>query len=107
MKAHVDINSKADELPFRAGDGYCPKYLGHRYVYDIVAGKPALNDLVAHWGDQVQIPGDMWTGDASVTFYDCENEEVLGSNRGASSVDGCTPVFDHRSSPPEVIHSFD
>jgi hypothetical protein len=107
VKAHVDLESKG-ELPFRAGDGYCPKYLGHRYVYDIVTGKPALNDLVAHWGDRLQIPGDVWTGDASVTFFDCENEEVLAFQPRRVLGGWVYPqLFDHKSSPPEVVYSFD
>ena len=65
-----------------------------------------VDDLLAHWGD-AQEYGQVWSGDAEVTFYEAENEEVLPF-KPRQIVGGWwyTLRFDHGSSPPEVIYSY-
>lgn len=108
LRAHVDLKRpcKAEDLPFRMRTGDCPKYLGHRYYYDVVEDKPALNDLVAHWGDDL-VMGPVWAGEASLTFYEAENEEVLPFRPRRMVGGWWFPIlFNHATSPPEVIHSY-
>ncbi len=108
-RTHVDLKRiyEPEELPFRmprGGPG--PRYVGHRYVYDVVEDRPALNDLVVHWGDDRTV-GEIWGGEASLTFYEAENEEVLPF-QPRRMVGGWwyTVRFDHATSPPKIIHRF-
>ena len=93
-------------MPFKIGHGECPKYVGHRYVYDVVEDKPALNDLVVHWGDDLEL-GDVWAGEVGVTFYDAENEEVLPF-QPKRVIGGWwyQQVFNHGRSRSQVLHRF-
>lgn len=108
LRAYVDLKRpiRGEELPFRIGHGECPKYVGHRYVYDVVEDKPALNDLVVHWGDDLELD-DVWAGEAGVTFYDAENEEVL-SFQPKRVVGGWwyRQIFNHGTSRSQVLHRF-
>ncbi len=108
LRAYVDLKRpiRGEELPFRIGHGECPKYVGHRYVYDVVEDKPALNDLVVHWGDDLELD-DVWAGEAGVTFYDAENEEVLPF-QPKRVVGGWwyRQIFNHGTSRSQVLHRF-
>ena len=108
-RTYVDLKRiiEPEELPFRMPrEGPSPRYVGHRYVYDVVEDRPALNDLVVHWGDNRTV-GEIWSGDASLTFYEAENEEVLPFQPRRMIGGWWYPVrFDHGTSPPKVIHRF-
>ena len=109
LRAEVDLKQRTtpQEMPFKIGDGDCPRYVGHRYAYDVVEDRPALNDLVVHWGDDFTL-GEMWRGDAKLTFYEAENEEVLPF-QPRRMVGGWwyTQLFNHSSSQPQVLYRFD
>ena len=108
LRAHIDLKRaiQAEALPYKIGKGECPKYVGHRYVYDVVEDKPALNDLVAHWGDDLTL-GEIWDGEAGVTFYDAENEEVLPF-QPKRVIGGWwyQQILNHSTSRPQVLHRF-
>jgi hypothetical protein len=78
LRAHVDLEKMIDssELPFQIGDDACPKWVGRRRFYDVVADRLAFDDLVVHSGDDLKL-GPIWSGDASLTFFAAENEDVL------------------------------
>jgi hypothetical protein len=78
LRAYVDLRGQitAADLPFEIGDDNCPKWLCRRRVYDVVEDRPAFDDLVVHWGDNMKL-GPIWSGDASLQFFDVENEDVL------------------------------
>ena len=61
------------EVPFDAAN---PKHVGRRMFWDVCNSRPLVDDLVAHWGDNLEI-GPIWGGPAQLTFYDAENEELL------------------------------
>ena len=108
-RTHLDLKRicEPEELPFpMLRGGPSPRYCGHRYVYDVVEDRPALNDLVVHWGDHRTV-GTIWSGEPSLTFYEAENEEVLPF-QPRRMVGGWwyTVRFDHSTSPPKVIHRF-
>jgi acetoacetate decarboxylase len=95
-----------NELPFYWTNDYCPRFVGHRYMYDVCTGKPARNDLVAHWGDHCEL-GPIWHGDGWVEFYDAENEEVLQFKpRRMTGAWFFYLRFDHGTSPPVVLYDY-
>jgi acetoacetate decarboxylase len=108
LRAHCDLEHtvELDELPIRISDDYCPRFLGHRYFWDICQDRPAVSDLVAHWGDHMRL-GQVWGGPAGVAFFDAENEEVLPFQpRRVLGGWWFTLLFDHTTSPPVVIHEY-
>jgi hypothetical protein len=106
LRATVDLKYKCgpDDLPFPLTPHV--KHLGRRFVWDVVADKPVLNDLVAHHGDN-RTPGDVWRGDASLTFYDAEGDNVLPF-QPKRMIGGWfhRHLFNHRSTPPHTIYTF-
>ena len=108
LRTHVDLTSQADpsDLPFPMSNSYCPRFLGWRCYHDVVADRPGLNDLVRHWGDDLEL-GPVWSGPAELEFYDAENEEVLPFQplrvRGGWFF---TLAFRHTESKPEVIYRY-
>ena len=110
LRAHVDLERevKLDDtpLPYRTGQP-APKYLGRRYFWGICEDRPLVDDLVAHWGDNIEIE-TAWTGPADVTFFDAENEEVLPFTPRRVLGGWFFPMrFDHSASPPQVIHTYE
>jgi hypothetical protein len=80
--------------------------IGHRYVWDPCKRRPALNDLVVHHGDKVD-RGPIWEGDAWLSFYDAENEEVMQFQ--PKRVIGAWWMyirFNHSLTPPYVLHEY-
>jgi hypothetical protein len=109
VRTYLDFKEPVPDdqpLPFRQREGYTPKYLGRRQFYDVVSGRPIVDDLVAHWGDAMEY-STVWSGDANVTFYEHENEEVLPF-QPRRMVGGWwfTLRFDHQTSPPKIVHSY-
>jgi acetoacetate decarboxylase len=106
LRGYVDLKREVENLPFTWTNEYHPRLVGWRYVWDVCAGKPALNDLVVHWADNHQM-GPIWEGNAWLKFFDAENEEVLPF-QPLRVVGGWwfTLVFDHQDSPPYVLHKF-
>jgi hypothetical protein len=108
LRTHVDLTTavEAADLPFQMSNSYCPRFLGWRYYHDVVEDRPGLNDLVRHWGDDLEL-GPVWAGPAELEFYDAENEEVLPFQplrvRGGWFF---TLAFRHTESKPEVIHRY-
>jgi acetoacetate decarboxylase len=109
LRGYVDLKREVPVTthPLKWNNEYGPHLVGWRYVWDVCAGEPALNDLVVHWGDDNRL-GPLWEGDAWLKFYDAENEEVLPF-QPLKMVGGWwyTLVFDHHQSPPYVLHRFD
>jgi hypothetical protein len=109
LRAHCDLEQEVDmddtSLPYHS-EQPPPKYLGHRYFWGVCEDRPLVDDLVAHWGDNIDIDS-VWTGPADVTFFDAENEEVLPF-QPRQVIGGWffTMRFDHSSSPPQVIHTY-
>ena len=68
--------------------------------------KAAFDDLVVHWGDNLKL-GPVWSGDASLRFFDAENEDVLPF-QPRRVVGGwyLNWHFNHSKSTPYVLHSF-
>ena len=109
LRAHLDVKKEipVEDLPFRISNDYCPKFLGWRYVYDLCEDRPVLNDLVAHWGDDLVI-GPVWSGEADVVFHDAEAEEVLPFQpRRVLGGWTFTILYNHLDSPPQVIYRFE
>ena len=80
-----------------------PKYLGHRYFWDVAEQRPLVTDLVSHWGDQRQ-PGPIWEGDACLCFFEAEGEDVLPFQpRRVVGAWWHTMSFHHKISAPEII----
>jgi hypothetical protein len=95
-----------EETPFHWTPGTCPRFLGHRYFWDSVKGKPLANDLVAHYGDAVEM-GPVWEGDGWVRFYEAENEEVLQfAPRQMTGAWFFRLRFTHQESSPYVVYDF-
>ena len=93
-------------LPMRFTNDYCPRHLGRRHFWDVCNSRPLVDDLVAHWGDEMEL-GPVWTGPATLQFFEAENEEVLPFqplrvNNGWRF----TLNFTHSTSPPVVIHDY-
>jgi len=109
LRAHVDLERELEiddtPLPYRRGQRG-PKYLGRRFFWGACEDRPLVDDLVAHWGDSIQIDS-VWGGSADVTFFDAENEEVLPFQpRRVLGGWFFNMSFDHATSPPEVIHRY-
>jgi hypothetical protein len=106
MRGWVDLRravSRVDGgLPLSLSQA-TPKYLGERFFWDAVADEPLVDDLVVHWGDDRKF-GEIWEGDASLTFYEGEGEEVLPF-QPRRVVGGWwhTMSFHHSTSPPEIL----
>jgi hypothetical protein len=108
LRAYMDFERTIppSEMPFPINEEYCPRFLGHRYVYDVASGRPILNDLCAHWGDTWEL-GEIWTGSAGLTFYDAENEEVLPFQpRRVLGGYWFRLRWGHRGTQPKVIYQF-
>jgi hypothetical protein len=109
LRAQHDLKHEipVEDMPFRTSNDYCPKFLGWRYFYDVCEDRPAISDLVAHWGDEMEI-GPVGAGDADVVFHDAEAEEVLPFKpRRVLGGWYFTILYNHRGSVPQVIHSFE
>jgi acetoacetate decarboxylase len=78
----------------------------HRYIWDVTKGKPLVNDLVVHVGDNF-VQGPIWTGDSWIKFYEAENEEVL-QFQPKRMIGGWWRQlhFDHQGTAPYVLHDF-
>jgi acetoacetate decarboxylase len=108
LRATIDLEREVDQasLPFEIHDGYCPRFLGRRFFWDACEDRPARDDLVAHWGDSMRL-GPVWSGSADLRFFDAINEEVLPFQ--PTAIHGgwyFTLTFDHKDSPPVVIHDY-
>jgi hypothetical protein len=108
LRASVEFEReyRLDELPIRIANDYCPRHVGRRMFWDACNSRPLVDDLVAHWGDEMEL-GPVWGGPAELQFYDAENEEVLPFQPLA--VHGgwrFTLRFTHAESPPVVLHSY-
>jgi hypothetical protein len=101
-----EVSRDSDELPISISM-QTPKYLGERFFWDSVEDRPMIHDLVAHWGDDRRF-GPVWAGDASLTFYDAEGEELMPF-QPRRIVGGWwhTMSFNHGTSTPEIIHTFE
>jgi len=109
LRAHCDLERRVDpgETPFRISDDYCPRFLGHRFFWDACEDRPAVNDLVCHWGDAMTL-GEIWSGPADLRFLAAENEEVLPFQpRRVLGGWWFTLRFDHKQSTPYVVHRFE
>jgi len=108
LRATVDLEREVEQadLPFQMRNDYCPRFVGRRYFWDSCKDEPAKDDLVAHWGDSMTL-GPIWQGTAGLEFFDAVNEEVLPF-KPLRVVGGWyfTLTFDHRDSPPVVIHDY-
>jgi hypothetical protein len=107
-RCYADLKKQItpDELPFRWTDDFCPRFLGHRYIWDSVEGKPLRNDLVVHYGDRCHI-SNIWAGDGWAHFYEAENEEVLQFQpRRMLGAWYFSLTFDHQTTPPYTIYDF-
>ncbi len=108
LRGHTDLERQIEpkDMPIRISNDYCPRFCGHRYVYDVVEDRPVLNDLVVHWGDDMVL-GPIWTGPSELEFYSSENEDVLPF-KPRRMVGGWwfTLLFNHSTSQPKVIHRF-
>jgi acetoacetate decarboxylase len=109
LRAHVDLERKweMDETPLPYGSGLdAPRYLGRRFMWDITKDRPLVDDLVAHWGDSIEMES-WWGGPASVEFFASENEEVIPF-QPVRVLGGwwSTLYFDHKSSTPEVVYDY-
>ena len=104
-RSYIDLKREipASEMPFQIGGEHAPRFLGHRYVYDVARNRPAINDLCAHWGDAMEA-GVFWTGEADAEFFEAENEEVLPF-KPVRVVAGYwfQLLWGHGTSQPEVI----
>jgi len=90
-------------VPF---DSANPKHVGRRMFWDVCHSRPLLDDLVAHWGDDLAT-GAIWGGPATLTFHDAENEEVLPFQPLRVHEGVQFPLrFTHATSPPVVLHRF-
>jgi hypothetical protein len=108
LRARVDFERQyaPDELPVRWTNDYCPRHLGRRMFWDVCTSQPLVDDLVAHWADDMEM-GPIWGGPAELTFYDAENEEVLPFQPLNVNLGWQFSLrFTHASSPPVVIHQF-
>ncbi len=108
LRAHCDLKEEVEYsetiLPY--GKGTAPKYLGHRYFYGICEERPLVSDLVAHWGDAIEM-GTAWTGPAEVEFFENENEEVAPFKPTKVLGGWWSPLaFHHKSSSPIVVHDY-
>jgi acetoacetate decarboxylase len=108
LRQYVDLQreSNTSELPFPMSNTYCPRFLGWRHYHDVVEDRPALNDLVRHWGDDLDL-GPVWTGPAGLEFFDAENEEVLPFQPVRIRAGWFfTLFFRHTESKPEVLYRY-
>jgi hypothetical protein len=108
LRAYCDLEREATpaELPLPFGHGECPKFVCHRYFWDVCNDRPLVSDLVVHLGDAFE-PKTIWAGAAALTFFDAENEEVLPFQPRRVLGGWCfTKSFHHGTSPPVVIHDF-
>ncbi|WP_432826152.1 acetoacetate decarboxylase family protein [Dactylosporangium sp. CA-092794] len=97
---------RPEDTPFKWVQGSCPHFLGHRYIWDSVKGRPLANDLVAHYGDDVEM-GPVWHGDGWAQFYDAENDEVLQFQpREMVGSWFFTLRFTHQKSSPYIVHDY-
>jgi Acetoacetate decarboxylase (ADC) len=76
LRGYVDLERRDLEMPFRMTNDYCPRFVGRRHFYDIVKQRPAVDDLVVHWSDGLNM-GSVFGGDAWLQFYEAENEEAI------------------------------
>jgi hypothetical protein len=109
LRAYGDLERivPREELPWAMGG--MPDYhgsIGHRYVYDPCARKPALNDLVVGFGDNMEL-SPIWYGDGWIKFYDAENEEVQQFEpRRMLGAWWFYVRFNHSINPPYVLHEY-
>lgn len=109
LRAHVNLEREwpIEETPLPYGAGReAPRYLGRRYLWDVTRNRPLVDDLVAHWGDNIEMES-CWGGPAEVEFLEHENEEV-DQLRPTRVLGGwwSTLYFDHKTSTPQVVHSY-
>jgi hypothetical protein len=108
LRAGVEFEREygLEELPIRIANDYCPRHVGRRMFWDACNSRPLVDDLLAHWGDEMEL-GPVWGGPAELQFFDAENEEVLPFQ--PLEVHGgwrFTLRFTHAASPPVVLHSY-
>ena len=105
LRAHVDLKREIlpEKMPFQIGGEHAPRFLGHRYVYDVARNKPVIDDLCARWGDDMTA-GAFWTGEADAEFFEAENEEVLPFKPLPGKAGyWFNLLWGHASSQPQVI----
>jgi hypothetical protein len=76
LRGYVDLKRPCEPkgMPFITDN---TRMLGRRVVYDVVSKAVLMNDLCSHWADVGMKIGPVWTGEAGLTFFDAENEEIL------------------------------
>jgi acetoacetate decarboxylase len=108
LRAYADLKGVVpqSEMPGAWTKDFCPRFVGHRYVYDSCKGKPVLNDLVVHFADNNEL-GPIWRGDASIKFFDAENDEVMQFQpKRMLGAWFFYLRFNHQHTPPYVIYDY-
>jgi Acetoacetate decarboxylase (ADC) len=108
LRADVRLQEECgqESVPLPVTNGQWPPAVCHRYVWDAVEARPALDDLVFVPGDDIRT-GPIWTGDASLRFYDAEGEDVsLFAPRRIIGGWFFRISFNHRTSRPGLVHDY-
>ena len=109
LRGYIDLQRREEKMPFRMEDDYCPRFVGRRHFYDVVKGRPAIDDIVVHWSEGLRL-GPIWGGDAWLQFYDAENEEAIRFQPKRVLGGWFTTIsFSHDTGPahpPEVLHDY-
>ena len=108
LRAYGDLDRvvPVEDLPWPFTGSDYHGSIGHRYVYDPCRGKPALNDLVVSFGDNIEL-GPIWRGEGWVQFYDAENEEVLQFKPKRMLGAWWFYIrFNHSKNAPYVLHDY-